>query len=111
MTPVQLSDSAAKRIKELAIKEGRLQAKLRLRVDGGGCSGFQYHYELVESEPEASDLVVENQGAFLLVDETSQGFLEGAIVDYVVQLIGAHFEIRNPNAKASCGCGNSFSPF
>lgn len=108
---VQLTDSAAKRIVELAAKEHRPVAQLRIRVDGGGCSGFQYHYDLVDEEPAQADFVVENQGAKLLIDDTSLPLMKDSVVDYVVELIGARFEIRNPDAKASCGCGNSFSPF
>jgi iron-sulfur cluster assembly accessory protein len=81
---------------------------LRLAVDGGGCSGFQYRFELVEtSEPD--DMRFERDGAVVLVDEVSVPFLVGAEIDFAEELAAAEFRVRNPNAKSSCGCGVSFT--
>lgn len=104
---VTLSQSAAERIKALAESEGR-PVMLRVAVDGGGCSGFQYQFDLVEtSEPD--DLKIERDGAAALVDVISLALLKGSEIDYVDELAGAQFRINNPNAKSSCGCGTSFS--
>jgi iron-sulfur cluster assembly accessory protein len=81
---------------------------LRVAVDGGGCSGFQYRFDLVDAA-EADDLRVQGDGASALVDEVSLALLKGSVIDYVDELAGAEFRIRNPNAKSSCGCGVSFS--
>ncbi len=106
-SPVALSPSAARRIREIAAAEGR-PLMLRVSVEGGGCSGFQYQFELVEAgEPE--DLRVERDGAALLVDEVSLPLIRGSEVDFVEELAAAEFRVRNPNAKSSCGCGVSFS--
>lgn len=105
--PVRLSKSAARRIAALAQAEGR-PLKLRVAVDGGGCSGFQYRFDLVE-QAEGDDLVVEREGAQALVDPISLPLLLGSEIDFVDELIGAHFRVNNPNAKSSCGCGVSFS--
>ncbi len=104
---VSLSDSAAKRISEILRSEEE-GAMLRVSVSGGGCSGFQYSFEL-DRERGEDDLVLEKAGAKVLIDETSLGFLAGAQIDYVDDLIGAAFQINNPNASSSCGCGMSFS--
>ena len=106
-TPVTLSESAAARIREIGAKEGR-PLMLRVAVDGGGCSGFQYRFDLVEAV-EADDLQVERDGAVALVDDISLGLLKGSEIDFVDELAGAEFRVRNPNAKSSCGCGVSFS--
>ena len=81
---------------------------LRVAVEGGGCSGFQYQLDLV-SESHADDQVVERDGAAALVDEMSLILLKGSVIDYVDELSGAEFRVRNPNAKSGCGCGVSFS--
>lgn len=81
---------------------------LRVAVQGGGCSGFQYVFELVD-HAEADDLVVALDGAEAVVDDISIPFLKGAVIDFVDELAGAEFRVRNPNAKSSCGCGVSFS--
>ena len=105
--PVVLTASAAKRIREIGQTEGRA-LMLRVAVDGGGCSGFQYRFDLVETgEPE--DVRIEAEGAAALVDEVSLPFLVGAEIDFIDALAGAEFKIRNPNARSSCGCGVSFS--
>ncbi len=106
-TPVSLSAAAAQRIREIAAAEGR-DLMLRVAVDGGGCSGFQYRFDLVETA-EADDLRIERDGAAALVDEVSLPLLKGSEIDFVEELAGAEFRVRNPNAKSSCGCGVSFS--
>ena len=102
-----LTAAAAQRIRAIGQKEGR-PLMLRVAVDGGGCSGFQYQFDLVEAG-EADDLKVERDGAAALVDVISLALLKGSEIDYVDELAGADFKIRNPNAKSSCGCGVSFS--
>jgi iron-sulfur cluster insertion protein len=102
-----LSDSAAKRLAKLAEVEGR-PVLLRVAVDGGGCSGFQYRLELVEAG-EADDLHVVHDGQTALVDPISLPFLKNSEIAWVDDLAGAQFVIRNPNASSNCGCGVSFS--
>ena len=102
-----LSASAAQRIRAIGEKEGR-PLMLRVAVEGGGCSGFQYQFDLVDAA-EPDDLKVERDGAAALVDEMSLVLLKGSEIDFVDALAGAEFKIRNPNAKSSCGCGVSFS--
>ena len=104
---VTLSQSAAQRIRAIAKAEGR-PVMLRVAVDGGGCSGFQYRFDLVE-QGEADDLKVERDGAAAVVDIVSLALLGGSEIDFVDELAGAEFRVRNPNAKSSCGCGVSFS--
>jgi iron-sulfur cluster assembly accessory protein len=106
-SPVTLSEAAARRLREIAVREGR-PLILRVAVDGGGCSGFQYRYDLVEA-PESDDLVIERDGARAVVDDVSLAFLKGSVIDFVDELAAAEFKIRNPNARTSCGCGVSFS--
>ena len=106
-TPITLSASAATRIREIGQAEGR-PLMLRVAVEGGGCSGFQYLFDLVEAG-EADDLRVERDGASALVDDVSVPFLAGSEIDFVEELAAAEFRVRNPNAKSSCGCGVSFS--
>ncbi|MFO1123542.1 MAG: iron-sulfur cluster assembly accessory protein [Hyphomicrobiales bacterium] len=107
MTAITLTERAAQRIKEITGAEAGKSA-LRIAVNGGGCSGFQYEFVL-ESGPAADDLVIERNGAVALVDAVSQGFLDGSVIDFVDDLIGQSFRITNPNATSSCGCGTSFS--
>ena len=102
-----LSPSAAKRIQAIGAKEGR-PVMLRVAVEGGGCSGFQYQFDLVD-EAQPDDLRVERDGAAALVDVISLALLKGSEIDFVDELAGAEFRVRNPNAKSSCGCGVSFS--
>ena len=106
-TPITLSASAAHRIREIGQAEGK-PLMLRVAVEGGGCSGFQYLFDLVEAG-EADDLRVERDGAAALVDDVSVPFLAGSEIDFVEELAAAEFRVRNPNAKSSCGCGVSFS--
>lgn len=106
-TPVGLSARAAKRIAQIVASEPESPI-LRVSVDGGGCSGFQYGFNLVSSS-EPDDLVIERDGATVVIDPISLQFLGGSEIDFVDDLIGAHFTVQNPNATASCGCGTSFS--
>lgn len=107
MTAISLTRSAANRLKALSALEGH-EVLLRVAVDGGGCSGFQYRLDLVGTA-EAGDMVIEHEGARALIDDVSQPLLSGSIIDFVDELVGAQFKILNPNAKSSCGCGVSFS--
>jgi iron-sulfur cluster insertion protein len=104
---VTLSSNAARRLHALGQAEGR-PVMLRVAVDGGGCSGFQYRFDLVETAQD-DDLRVERDGAAALVDVISLALLKGSEIDFVDELAGAEFRVRNPNAKSSCGCGVSFS--
>ena len=107
VTDLTLSPSAAQRIHAIGKAEGRA-VMLRVAVEGGGCSGFQYQFDLVE-EAQPDDLRIERDGAAALVDEMSLVLLKGSEIDFVDELAGAEFRVRNPNAKTSCGCGVSFS--
>jgi iron-sulfur cluster insertion protein len=104
---ITLSPAAARRIQALADAEGR-PLMLRVAVEGGGCSGFQYQFDLVEDAKD-DDLRIERDGAAALVDLVSLALLNGSEIDFIDELAGAEFKIRNPNAKSSCGCGVSFS--
>lgn len=107
MTPISLTDRAAARIHEVLASE-TAGAMLRISVNGGGCSGFQYVFD-VDHERGEDDLVVERDGATVLVDSVSLQYMDGAVIDFVDDLIGQSFKIENPHATASCGCGTSFS--
>lgn len=106
---VVLTERAAKRIAALAAQENAPSISLRITVEGGGCSGFKYHYDFGQHSKEAEDLVLEKEGALVLIDSTSLEFMKGCTIDYVETLGSAGFEIGNPNAAVRCGCGNSFS--
>jgi len=107
MKTVTLTESAAERIKQIVAEEpGKIA--LRIAVDGGGCSGFSYRFELTDTR-NGDDIVVERDGAQLFIDEISLIYMGGSVVDFVDDLIGQSFQIQNPNAVASCGCGTSFS--
>jgi iron-sulfur cluster insertion protein len=105
--PVTVSPRAAKRIAAILTGEGQ-GAMLRLAVTGGGCSGFQYNFALDDAQLD-EDLVVEKDGARVLIDPVSLDFLAGAEIDFTDDLIGQAFKVNNPNATASCGCGTSFT--
>lgn len=102
-----LSPSAASRVAAIAAKQGK-PAILRLSVEGGGCSGFQYKFGLAEAA-EADDLAVERDGVTLVVDSVSLDLVAGSVVDYVESLGGAAFKVENPQAASGCGCGSSFA--
>ena len=106
-TAVTLSDAAARRLNAISAEEGRAMM-LRVAVDGGGCSGYRYTFELVDAA-EADDLRVERDGAAALVDVISLALLNGSEIDFADELAAAEFRVKNPNAKSSCGCGVSFS--
>jgi iron-sulfur cluster assembly accessory protein len=105
--PVTISSRAARRIAEI-LKSEPSPVMLRLAVNGGGCSGFSYNFALDETCLD-DDLVVERDGAVVLIDPVSLDFLKGAEIDFSDDLIGAAFKVNNPNARSSCGCGTSFS--
>ncbi len=102
-----VSERAAERVAEIVAASGKAAA-LRVSVLAGGCSGFQYRFELDE-QAQADDFVVESQGARVLVDQASLDLLAGAKLDYTDELMGSHFVVKNPVATSSCGCGTSFS--
>lgn len=104
--PPTVTDRAYARLAEIARATGQTRA-LRVAVEGGGCSGFQYEIKL--DDPQTDDLVLERAGQKVLVDAVSLPFLTGAVIDFSQELIGARFVIENPNASSSCGCGTSFS--
>jgi iron-sulfur cluster insertion protein len=105
--PVHLTERAAKRIAEILAEE-TAPAMLRVAVTGGGCSGFQYDFCLDDARAE-DDLLIEEAGARVLIDPVSLDFLKGAEIDFIDEMIGTAFKIKNPNATSSCGCGTSFS--
>ncbi len=107
MNDITITERAASRIREIVEADAGKTA-LRIAVNGGGCSGFQYEFALTGAAA-ADDLVLERDGAVVLIDAVSQGFVQGSEIDFVDDLIGQSFKIRNPNATASCGCGTSFS--
>jgi iron-sulfur cluster assembly accessory protein len=104
---VEVTDAAARRIAAIMASEPGKTA-LRVSVEGGGCSGFSYKYDLVETANE-DDVAIEKLGAKVLIDDLSLVYLGGSVIDFVDDLMGQSFQIRNPNAVASCGCGTSFS--
>jgi iron-sulfur cluster assembly accessory protein len=106
-TQVTLSERAARQIVRILAKEPGKTA-LRVSVSGGGCSGFQYGFEL-DSSPGEDDIVIRKDGATVFVDSVSLMYMAGSEIDFVDDLIGASFQVRNPHATASCGCGTSFS--
>jgi iron-sulfur cluster insertion protein len=104
---ITLTTSAANRVAAIAARQDR-PAVLRLSVDGGGCAGFSYRFELADA-PDAGDSVAETDGVRLIVDPVSLDLLRGSAVDFVEDLGGASFRVTNPNAASGCGCGSSFS--
>jgi iron-sulfur cluster assembly accessory protein len=104
---ISVTERAARRIAEIAAGDPATPL-LRVSVEGGGCSGFQYRFNLVAA-PADDDLVLNRDGATVLIDPVSQQYMEGAEIDFVDDLIGAAFKINNPVASASCGCGTSFT--
>src|SRR5277367_1294675 len=106
--PVTLTESAAKRIQALKQSEGNMALMLRLAVSGGGCSGFSYGFSLDDKRND-EDRLFEAHGVTLVIDETSLDLLAGSVVDYVDDLAGSAFAVKNPNAASTCGCGTSFA--
>ena len=106
-TPVTVSDRAAERISEIVADEPA-DTMLRVSVEGGGCSGFQYKFDLVQ-EKLSDDLIITNGNATVLIDSVSLAYMNGSVIDFKDDLIGASFQINNPNVAAACGCGTSFT--
>jgi iron-sulfur cluster insertion protein len=106
---IHVTEAAAAKIKELLVEEGKADSGLRVFVQGGGCSGFQYGLMIEESGPGVGDQLYESNGVRLLVDPVSLSYLKGAEVDFVDTITGGGFTIKNPNATSTCGCGSSFS--
>src|SRR4051794_34136734 len=107
MDNITVTERAAHQIGEILRREPA-GTMLRVSVDGGGCSGFQYKFDMASAQS-ADDLVIQRGGATVLIDQTSVGYPAGSEIDFVDDLIGASFRINNPQATASCGCGTSFS--
>lgn len=105
---ITITESAANKIKEVVTEEGNPDLKLRMFIQGGGCSGFSYGFTLDEIKNE-DDFSIESYGINVLVDSMSFQYVQGATVDYVEDIDGAQFTIKNPNAATTCGCGSSFS--
>jgi iron-sulfur cluster assembly accessory protein len=106
-TSVTVTERAARKISDILAREGA-PSVLRVSVEGGGCSGFQYRFD-IDRAPAADDLVVERDGIKVVVDPISLQYMAGSKIDYVDELIGASFKVENPKATAGCGCGTSFS--
>ena len=107
-TDIVITDNAAARIAKLIEMEGNESLKLRIAISGGGCSGYQYGFSLDENIA-TDDRVFERSGVKVVIDDISLDLLDGSEIDYVDDLIGSYFQVRNPNATASCGCGTSFA--
>jgi iron-sulfur cluster insertion protein len=105
---ITISANAAKRISELVGEDGNVAKMMRVAISSGGCSGFQYGFSLDDQRRE-DDLVFERSGIQVVVDEVSLNLLDGAELDYVEDLIGSYFSLKNPQATSSCGCGSSFA--
>jgi iron-sulfur cluster insertion protein len=105
---IEVTEAAADKIKNILIDEGDPNLKLRIYVEGGGCSGFQYGFKLVDIG-DSDDLTFESNGVILLIDAISAQYLEGATLDFKKKLFGSEFVLKNPRAKVACGCGKSFS--
>jgi iron-sulfur cluster insertion protein len=108
LRPVTITEKAARRIAALMAEEANPDLMLRIAVSGGGCSGFQYGFSLDNARLE-DDLLFERAGIKVVIDPTSLELIQGAELDFVEELVGSSFQVRNPNATSSCGCGNSFS--
>lgn len=106
--PLRFTAAAAAKVRELVAEEGNASLSLRAYIQGGGCSGFQYGFDLVQDRA-GDDLVIERGEATVLIDPVSLMYMEGSEIDFVDSLIGQSFQVHNPNATASCGCGTSFS--
>jgi iron-sulfur cluster insertion protein len=107
---ITITEQAVSKIKDIISEENNPNIKLRVFVQGGGCSGMQYGFTLDEEQAE-DDWDLEVNGVKVLVDSMSGGYLQGAVIDYKEDQYGSQFAIQNPNAQTTCGCGSSFSPF
>lgn len=107
MTDISVSDAAAKRIVKILQKQTDKSA-LRISVEGGGCSGFSYKFDLVDDTYD-DDLIIEKDGAKVLIDSISVPYIDGSVIDFIDDLMGQSFQINNPNVTSSCGCGVSFA--
>jgi iron-sulfur cluster insertion protein len=107
---ITLTDSAVKKIREIIAEEEDPNLKVRMFIQGGGCSGMQYGFTLEENGAQEDDFVVEKDGVEILVDSLSSQYVQGAEVDWQETVQGSQFAIKNPNASTTCGCGSSFSP-
>lgn len=107
MVDIKVSESVFKRINFLRTKSNNPKLNLRISVTGGGCSGFVYNYSMIESSNH-DDLSIEKEGSKVLIDPTSQEFLNGSVIDFIEELGNSYFSIKNPSATTKCGCGNSF---
>jgi iron-sulfur cluster insertion protein len=105
---IEITESAIAKISDILAEENNPKAKLRTFVQGGGCSGFSYGFTLDEEQNE-DDFVVEKPGVYILIDSMSMQYLQGSVIDYKDELMGASFVINNPQAVSTCGCGSSFS--
>jgi iron-sulfur cluster insertion protein len=108
MEQITITESAFEKIKDLLAEENNPNLKLRTFVQGGGCSGFQYGFTFDEDQND-DDFVIEKDSVKILIDSMSMQYLQGAEIDYVEELMGSSFSIKNPNAQSSCSCGSSFS--
>lgn len=106
--PLQFTDAAANRVKELLTKKNSLDLKLRIHITGGGCGGFKYNFTL-DNKIIDGDLIIKNQGVSLVIDKISLQYLIGSLIDFSETLEGSRFIVVNPNAKTTCSCGSSFS--
>jgi iron-sulfur cluster insertion protein len=106
---ITITDSAVTKIKEILAEEQDPNLKVRMFVQGGGCSGFQYGFTLDDQGAQEDDFVIEKDGVEILVDAMSSQYVQGAEVDWTESVTGSQFAIRNPNAQTTCGCGSSFS--
>ena len=106
--PITISNSAARQVARLLSNEEDIGQALRVTVSGGGCSGFQYGFAF-DAKRQDGDIIIEQDGVTVLVDSISAGYMAGSEIDYVNDLIGASFQVKNPKAVSSCGCGTSFS--
>jgi iron-sulfur cluster insertion protein len=108
-TNLRLTEAAARRIKQVVASENNPALMVRLEVLGGGCSGFQYKFGFDTTVKQGEDIVIERDGAKLVIDTVSLGFLKNSEIDYGESLMEAGFKVKNPNATSSCGCGSSFA--
>ena len=106
--PVTVSESAARRVATILQKKPSMRA-LRVSVEGGGCSGFSYKFDLTDRDPRDDDQVIERDGGVVYVDPVSKLYMGGSEIDFVDDYMGQSFQVRNPNATANCGCGTSFA--